>query len=160
MKTFLVADLYEKLHFHFDYNPLLGELTWKVPRVSWIKVGDVVGSPHNAGYKQTKFYGQHYLVHRLIWLYHYKELPELIDHIDRNRANNRIENLRVSDKHKNAHNSECSIGSVPYRGVSIDRKRNKYAVHLKINGKRYFGGYFNSSEDAYNKYIRMKERLL
>lgn len=82
-----------------------GFLYWKRPKARWVKVGDKVGHTRKDNYVVTRVFGRTYLIHRLVWFYHYGVWPELIDHIDRNPQNNKIENLRVSNKIYNSYNS-------------------------------------------------------
>jgi hypothetical protein len=73
----------------FDYDPLTGDLIRK-------SNNKVTGTLDESGYKRTKFKGISKTCHRLIWIWHNGEIPNgcVIDHIDHNRSNNRIENLQ------------------------------------------------------------------
>lgn len=82
----------------FDYRD--GNLVYK-KSVGCRKAGSLAGTPHKDGYTTVKIKGKHYLLHRLIFMYHHGYFPEEVDHIDRDRSNNHIENLRESDKVRN-----------------------------------------------------------
>jgi hypothetical protein len=78
-------------------------------------------------------------------LYHNGYLPELVDHIDGNKLNNRIENLREASKQENAQNQKIRLtNSSGVKGVSWHRVNKKWKVALCKNYKPY---YFGSYED-------------
>jgi hypothetical protein len=112
----------------FDYRED-GELIRKVNVARCARIGDVAGYLNNIGYKVTKVDGKSYLNHRLIWLWHHGYLPEHgLDHIDRNKVNNRIENLREVSHSCNMRN--CKIAknnSSGVTGVSMSRDNKWYA---------------------------------
>jgi hypothetical protein len=92
----------ELLHELFDYCD--GNLYWKQSVNTKIKVGQKAGCPKNDGYIQIRVNKKPYQAHRLIYLYHYGVLPDHpleLDHINRNRADNKVENLRIVTKSEN-----------------------------------------------------------
>jgi len=98
------------------------------------------GSFDKDGYLILKIKGTHYKAHRIVWLMHNGEFPKgEIDHINRNRTDNRIENLRVVDRKTNANNVTKKINNdTGVVGVYIDRTKGlkkKYAT--RINNKTY-----------------------
>lgn len=127
------------LHDLFDYE--YGELFWKKSiRTGWN--GKCVGSLKPSKYKQVQIGKKMYLVHRLIFLYHHGYLPETIDHIDNNRLNNSIENLREATKSQNAINRKLVNSSSGIKGVSWKKRDKKWIVRLQINGiRKEFGSY-------------------
>jgi len=87
----------EVLQEKFEYNPETGELLHnkKSPNV---KVGQVAGYPTQRGWLRVKVGNTHYRVHRIAWKMFYGEDPPAgrdLDHINRDRTDNRINNLRV-----------------------------------------------------------------
>jgi hypothetical protein len=123
----------------FDYNPETGKLTRK-------KSGKTVGNLNHRGYFNIGINYKVYLVHRIIWLYVHGYFPENdIDHIDRNRLNNQISNLREVSKQCNARNSGLYINNFSaVTGVSLDKKQMCWRAHIRLNHKRY---YLHSSID-------------
>jgi hypothetical protein len=90
-KPMLTGDNVRKI---FDYNPKTGELFWKVRRPPVVP-GKVAGCMGGRGYKVVRYNRKTLFQHRVIWLWVHGSWPiQEIDHIDRNKANNRIENLR------------------------------------------------------------------
>lgn len=83
----------ERLRELLDYDPETGVFRWKEPRRK-CRVGEVAGSLRKDGYVKIQVDGRFYQAHRLAWLCVYGVWPSAIDHIDGNRANNAIANLR------------------------------------------------------------------
>lgn len=115
-----------------------------------IKVGDPLGRPYSnngIGYRQIVFMGKHHLEHRLIWLYHNGYLPPVIDHIDRDTENNRIENLRASSKSENAFNSGLPKNNKS--GVKgVKSYKGKWIADIWCKNVFYHLGTFKNKEDA------------
>lgn len=146
MNTFFISDT--PITDVFDYDES-GCLRWKISPVGWIKIGDIAGSARKDGYVEVKCKGIRYLVHRLIFALHHGYMPDLVDHIDRNPSNNRIENLRESDKSRNGFNRGAQANSkTGVKGVSICKSTGKYIVRYKHSGKNLFGGTFDCLHDA------------
>jgi hypothetical protein len=76
-----------------DYNPDTGDLTWAISRGT-VKAGAVTGCLEPHGYLRVRYQRTNYLAHRLCWFLHHGQQPSIIDHINRNRSDNRIANLR------------------------------------------------------------------
>ena len=98
-------------------------------------VGSVVGSECR-GYLTAKVKGKQYLVHRLVWLWHYGYMPEgILDHIDRNKKNNRIDNLREVSAQCNLRNASQQVSTSGEKGVSRWKKDGEWQVHIYVTGK-------------------------
>jgi hypothetical protein len=133
----------EKAHSLFKYTD--GMLYWKIrPKYSRKPKGDMeAGTKSGHGYKKITFNKKRYYVHQLMYLMHYGFIPKLIDHIDGNKSNNNIENLREATKSQNACNSNMNINnSSGYKGVAWHKTAKKWVVQLIVNDKqKYFGCY-------------------
>lgn len=106
--------------------------------------------PDCRGYGQIRINRKKYATHRLIWLYHYGEFPsEFIDHIDGDKMNNRIENLREVDQVVNGHNHKFHKNNKSgFSNVSWDKKKEMWRVQMCIYYKRIFVGYYRTMEEA------------
>lgn len=85
------------------------------------RVGDFAGSILNSrGYSTISICGVKYQVHRIIWVLHHGEIPEqmAIDHIDGNRSNNSIENLRCTTYSINAKNKKHKFSNTGFQSIS------------------------------------------
>jgi hypothetical protein len=90
--TSLTAELARQL---FDYCPSTGVIKWRVDIGTKIRAGEEAGSINTLGYRYIYLKHRAYLAHRLAWLITFGELPKgVIDHINHDRADNRIANLR------------------------------------------------------------------
>lgn len=131
-----------------DYNPKTGIFTWIVDRTKTAKTGVVAGSNNN-GYIQISVDGILHRAHRLVWLYTHGYLPENeVDHINRNRSDNRITNLRHVSRKCNSHNCKVSDkNSSGVAGISWDNKNKKWVAQI-YSGKQYNLGRFKEKLDA------------
>lgn len=133
----------------FNYDADIGVFTNKIDR-GRVKAGDVSGTL-NTGYIRIRIYVDRYLAHRLAWLWVYGEFPSGdLDHINHDRLDNRIKNLRLADKVINGKN--MSLGkrnSSGIMGVSWNNKEKRWKAQISINKKRvYLGGFDDFFECA------------
>ena len=138
------ARLKEFLH----YSPDTGVFTHIKPR-GGIRVGDMAGRKCH-GYLQISIDGKRYLAHRLAWLYIHGEFPpNCIDHVNRDRADNRIVNLRLATRGENQQNQSMhSNNTSGYQGVCWHKKTGKWMARIKLNGKESYLGLFADIADA------------
>jgi hypothetical protein len=132
-----------------------GKLFWRVSRGA-ARAGDEAGCLKSDGYIHIKINGESYVAHRIIWVLHYGEIPSglQIDHINGDRADNRIENLRLATHTENSRNQKINKdNSCGLKGVSFNKSREKYSSQIQVNGKQKFLGYFTCPEDAHRAYI-------
>jgi hypothetical protein len=141
-----------------DYNNLFtyknGILHYKM-NVAFMKVGDKAGTLRSDGYIGIYIQKKYHWAHRIIWTIFNGEIPEelFIDHIDGNRSNNLIENLRLCTTQENAYNrGKQSNNKSGYKGVSFHKQKQKWVAQIKLEGKNKFLGFFVNPEDAYEAY--------
>ncbi len=135
-----------------------GSLYWVDPPHKCLKVGTPVGSLSSNGYVKTNTKGKDILLHRAIFFAHHGYLPEFIDHINGDKADNRIENLRPATKAENTQNSKKQNRNTSgYKNVHFHK--SKWRVMLTIDGAQKTIGRFDDVEladlvaqEARNKY--------
>ena len=111
--------------------------------------GDTLGSVASHGYLTVVVAGRSYLAHRLAWFYVHGRWPSLVDHIDRDRHNNRISNLRECTYTENAWNVTPMQGTVSgVEGVNWFASRKKWVAKISSAGVHRTLGYFDTIEDA------------
>lgn len=134
--------LKELLH----YNSGTGIFTWKVSRNQFVLKNCIAGSKTLKGYYVICVDRKHYYSHRLVWLYYNGYLPEnQIDHINQNKGDNRIENLRVVSQQCNSRNCGNRVTNTSgVKGVGWNKRYNKWYAYIDVNDKhRHLGGYKN-----------------
>lgn len=139
----------EEAHLLFEYRD--GILFWKErPRCSRKTNGDFeAGTVTTGGYKKITVRKKKYYVHQIVFLMMRGYIHALIDHIDGNTSNNKVENLRASDKSKNACNSKLpSHNTSGTKGVSWLKRECKWVARVQINKKVIHLGTFADLELA------------
>ncbi len=127
----------------FEYKD--GKFYRRIKNNSRHVVGEIAGSLHPKGYRYVSINKKTYAEHRLIWLYHYGQLPKIIDHINQVKDDNRIENLRQATNTQNqANKTKRKILSSVFKGVCWKKMNNKWEA--QISGK--YLGLFDSEIDA------------
>ena len=138
----------EKLNSILQYDHQNGIFVWK-------KTNTLAGKIRPSGYYQIGIDGKRYYSHRLAWkLFYNEEPPELIDHIDGDKTNNKIENLRASSKQGNAGNSKRNHNNTSgYKGVTWHNRDKHWVAQIRKNGKRVTIGAFNDPKLAHSAYM-------
>jgi HNH endonuclease len=135
--TDLTAELAREL---LDYDHETGVFRWRVSG-SRTRVGAVAGGRHTEGYWTIGVRNRQYFAHRLAWLVTYGRWPSEVDHINRDRLDNRIVNLREVSRTENSWNRE-------YRGYYWSRAERKWKAQIVIHGEHRFLGTFDNEADA------------
>lgn len=141
----------ERLREVLSYDAATGDFAWLDTRHSAVKIGQVAGRINSEGYRKIKIDGQMYSAHRLAWFYQFGEFPsKQIDHINQNKSDNRICNLRLATNAQNQMNTPNRKRSLP-RGVRISKGR--YQARACSS---YLGSFATVEEayTAYKKYVR------
>ena len=137
----------ELLNKHLIYEE--GLLYWKEPRSNAVKNKKLAGYVTKHNYNKVCIFGKQYYAHRLIFMMHYGYMPKFIDHIDCNKLNNKIENLREVTHSQNIVNMKTKITNTSgVKGVSFDKSRKKWMVRITYEKKIYNLGRFDDLELA------------
>ena len=143
---------YEQAVERFEYDPLTGFLrSRKRKGERWVTV------PQTNGYLCILHEGKRFRCHRIAWLLHYKQWPKYeLDHINQNKLDNRIENLRdvprVLNMHNKSNNSECV-------GTTWHPDKRKWKAKMQVGKKHIHLGYFNTQKEASEAYQREVQKL-
>lgn len=112
-------------------------------------VGRIPDGTRSNRYRTTTVKGQHWCVHKLIYLYHHGVVPEQLDHINCDTTDNRIENLRVASSSQNMCNRRLFSNSTSgHKGVSWHKAQARWFVYVDVRKKRKNIGYFDDLELA------------
>lgn len=141
----------DRLHRGLDYSPKTGLFCWKDGAKGGVSSGDIAGTLRPNGYIYIRIDKEHYLAHRLAWLYVTGDDPASleVDHVNGERIDNRIKNLRLASRNEQCHNTGIrSDNTSGVRGVSWDRQYGKWLGRIQINGQTFRLGYFDKLEQA------------
>jgi hypothetical protein len=138
----------------YDLNT--GVFTWKVDFKNMLRIGDVAGSIHPVKFYRTiRISGKGYMAHRLAWLYVHGDWPKKqIDHINRNRDDNRISNLRDIDGFENMQNRMAQKNSKSgVKGVSWSKRIKRWTAQIEKQGISKHLGVFKTIQEAEAAYL-------
>lgn len=133
-----------------QYSPTTGIFTWKTSK-GRSKAGTPAGCVNAQGYRYIRIDLVTYKASRIAWMLFYGEDPgaNLIDHINRNPADDRISNLRLATRAQNQQNlSVRKDNTSGEKGVMWCRARSQWAVMVGANGRRISGGYHKDFDEA------------
>lgn len=116
-----------------------------------------IGTRDKDGYLKIRHNGKMFMAHRLAWMFHYGEMPnQFIDHINGEKSDNRISNLRLASAKLNAQNIRKPMidNKVGMLGVTYEKSRSKYRADIYVNGKANFLGRFITANEAHEVYLK------
>jgi hypothetical protein len=148
----------EQLLSLFEYRD--GELFYKKSPLPKIKVGSKAGTINSEGYGKVSIDGKKHSMHRVVFLMMHGYVPDFIDHINGNRADNKIENLRACSRQENGQNASFrKRNKTQIKNVSWKTANSKYQVDITVDSKKKYIGVFDDLElaelvamEARNKY--------
>lgn len=126
------------------YDASTGEVFSKTSRGN-IKAGKKLGAPRGDGYMTLDVCGKTLFFHRAVFAMYHGFWPEMVDHINSDRSDNRIENLRASNKFLNARNARPKAGN-RFRGAC--KRTFGWEVFIRSNGKQLYVGRFKTEFEA------------
>ena len=153
----------ERLKELFSYDQELGCLRWRQRASSRVHAGDVAGTKKPMpDYKQIKVDGNCYWQHRVIYLFHHGVLPEVVDHIDGDKLNNRIENLQAVSHAQNMEKAPKPLRAdgLPkgIRKVENANGQTRFVATISINAKNKRLGTFSTLDEAVQAYEQACEK--
>ena len=120
-----------------------GRLYWAKPRPK-VVVGSRAGYAKKNGYREIKFNGKSYKEHRVIWAIINGAWPsDELDHVNKDKSDNRIENLREATRSQNMANSLKKRGSSSFNGVCWKKRFGKWHSQIMSDGKKRHLGWFD-----------------
>ena len=141
-----------QLREKFFYDPETGVIINR-------KTGRQIRAVTN-GYLAARFSGTTMYAHRIAWALTFGRMPDRhLDHINGNKTDNRISNLREADdlvNNHNRHTANKSNKSCGLLGVTKPRHTNKWAASITVNRRRVHIGYFDTPEEAHTAYLNAK----
>ena len=143
-----------------NYDKETGIFTWKHDGTRGVKAGHVAGSKMTSGYIMLSVKGKRLLAHRVAWLFIHGEFPfGNIDHINRNKSDNRASNLRPATYEQNAQNRQKnSKNTSGFKGVTWHKRDERWQAAITIKGKVVHLGYYKELEDASKAYIEASKK--
>lgn len=143
-----------------NYDPDTGVFTWATS-AGGVRRGSVAGNKNSNGYMVVGLAGVKYRQHRLAWLYIHGKWPSaMIDHLNGDRSDNRIENLRDASRTINMQNRRAasSLSASGVLGVYFSRRRGGYMASVTTGGKKKRRGPYASIELAAAAYLGLKRK--
>lgn len=132
------------------YDQFSGKLYWVKDICRKAKMGQECGIERPDGYRRMKIKGKSFYCHRVAWAVHYGSFCENeIDHVNGDRSDNRIVNLRECTKKQNQENARPGVNnSSGVAGVGYDCRAGKWRARITVDGRRKSLGNYDSLSDA------------
>jgi hypothetical protein len=143
----------------FTYDDIAGVLRYATDR-GGMKTGDPAGYTDAYGYRRVYISGKNYAEHRLIWEFVYGLPPtKQLDHIDGDKQNNRISNLREVTPTENSQNRRQARIDSTSGVIGVGLHQGKWRARIRVDKKRIELGSFDSLEDASAAYQNAKKKF-
>lgn len=151
----LTQDLLNEL---FSYDKETGNLFWKNNLNNQMKSGDIAGTTAVSGYRVVIINRRDYLVHRIIWIMVYGYIPVGIDHINHQKSDNRLINIREANNTENQRNCKLKpTNTSGFNGVAYLSKKGgekKWRASVKVDNKSIHIGYYLTKDEAIAARVR------
>lgn len=151
-----VKQLFDFLH----YDPETGVFIWKVNTARSGRIGEIAGNVNRRGYRSIWINGLQFSAHRVAWAMSYGEWPELdVDHINQNKSDNSICNLRHANRSENMFNRGKNKNNTSgIKGVTFCKRTGKWRAQITLNRKSIKIGRFETKEDASHAYLETAKK--
>jgi len=144
----------QELETLLHYDPLTGVFTRKVTS-GGRRAGTIAGYKGSDGYVVIRVMGRLYMAHHLAWLACRGNHPNEIDHINGDRSDNRLANLREATRALNMGNAIWRKDGMP-QGVRLDARSGRYQARAQVGGEVLHLSMFKTAEAASNAYKSAK----
>jgi len=151
----------KRLRDVLNYDALTGVFTWRgqTTKNSRRIAGQVTGCPDNQGYLKIQIDGKSFRAHRLAWLYVHGEWPRgHIDHVNGNRSDNRIDNLRDTTREVNLQNQRKAVCTNKSGLLGVSSSGNRWRASIRIDGIKTHIGVFETPQMAHQAYVQAKRQ--
>jgi hypothetical protein len=137
----------ERLKELFEYEEDTGRLR-RIKARGRGKLGNYVTAMSEQGYLRVEIDNKNYLVHRLVYLYHFGEFPKLLDHINTDKLDNRLSNLREATSSQNLHNTKKrKTNTSGVKGLIYSSIHKAWIADIMVDYKRVAHKSFKGSRD-------------
>lgn len=153
----------ERLRALTHYDPETGRFVWRKTKGA-AGAGKPVGGTHRVkGYGEAMVDGQGYATHRLAWFYVYGTWPVgVLDHINGDREDNRIANLRDVTQAENTQNQRRASrkkGPDGLLGAHYNKASGKWIAAICVNYRQIYLGAYATADEAHSSYLAAKRKL-
>jgi hypothetical protein len=142
----------------FDFDPETGWFTNRYSR-GRAAAGSRAGSETGHGYRRIIIGYNKYYEHHLAWLYVNGVWPDEIDHVNGDRSDNKISNLRVCSRSENNFNREDGTGISGLKGAYLNKRNLKWISQIQLGGQVKHLGTFETPEEAHEAYKKACEKI-
>lgn len=144
-------ELLQACNKYLIYNPVTGTIINRIDRGN-VKAGNQSGGLDSHGYLRLGLNRKEHSIHRIAFLMYYGYLPKMIDHINGDKLDNRIDNLRGCTCSQNNRNKKATGKSI-YVGVGWSKVSNMWRSRITVNGIRLHLGLFDDEYIAHQAYL-------
>jgi hypothetical protein len=143
------------------YDPTTGRMTWRIKPSRAVNAGDRTGHTDDGkGYGRVKLWGRQHQAHRIAWLISRGEWPAGdIDHINGDRADNRLANLRDVPSTVNAENRRTASRHAATKVLGVSMEGTRFKARVRVNKREVYLGLFDTAEQAHAAYLKAKREL-
>ena len=148
---------------YFRYDPKTGIIKWKIDNGPKNWKGKTAGHLNSKGYIEIRFKGKTYQGHRIAYALgrNTLDVPSTLDHINCDKSDNRLKNLRAATAQENSYNKNKAVfhTTSDYKGVSWYKRLQKWQSQIRHNGKSKHLGMYTTEEEAHAAYCKAAAEL-
>lgn len=150
----------QEIEEHLEYDKENG-CFYRKTSFNAISIGSIAGCKKANGYIYVGIFKKHIFCHRLVWFFEHGEWPtKVIDHIDGDKTNNKISNLRLATYSQSSmHRKVMKNSKSQLKGVIFLKRKNRYRAYIRCNNKRIHIGTYKTAEEAHAAYVAKAKEL-